>query len=105
MKCLYRKRVLQQVLGQNLQFAPIGLLDMYNSGGAVEALELTNHPAGCRVKIRVRGCGRFGAYSSKKPLSCIVDMQEEEFQYNAEGGLLTLKLQGECSLREIKIVY
>lgn len=94
-----------RVLGQNLQFAPIGLLDMYNSGGAVEALELTNHPAGCRVKIRVRGCGRFGAYSSKKPLSCIVDMQEEEFQYNAEGGLLTVKLQGECSLREIKIVY
>ncbi|XP_034673802.1 probable galactinol--sucrose galactosyltransferase 2 isoform X4 [Vitis riparia] len=94
-----------RVLGQNLQFAPIGLLDMYNSGGAVEALEHTNHPAGCRVKISVRGCGRFGAYSSKKPLSCIVDMQEEEFQYNAEGGLLTLKLQGECSLREIKIVY
>ncbi|RVW75140.1 putative galactinol--sucrose galactosyltransferase 2 [Vitis vinifera] len=101
----YSERGYCTVLGQNLQFAPIGLLDMYNSGGAVEALELTNHPAGCRVKIRVRGCGRFGAYSSKKPLSCIVDMQEEEFQYNAEGGLLTVKLQGECSLREIKIVY
>jgi hypothetical protein len=31
--------LIQQVFGQDIQFAPIGLLDMYNSGGAVEALD------------------------------------------------------------------
>ncbi|XVE56686.1 hypothetical protein DITRI_Ditri04bG0030600 [Diplodiscus trichospermus] len=93
------------VFGHDILFAPIGLLDMYNSGGAVEALGCNLNPSGCTVKIKGRGCGRFGAYSSSKPRSCMVDMKEEEFIYNAENGLLTVDLQGDCSLRSIEFVY
>lgn len=35
----------------------------------------------------------------------MVDMKEEEFTYNAEDGLLTVKLQGECKLKDIEFVY
>ncbi|KAI8018053.1 putative galactinol--sucrose galactosyltransferase 2 [Camellia lanceoleosa] len=95
-----------KVFNQNLHFAPIGLLDMYNSGGALEALNCTvNLPTGFSIKIKGRGCGRFGAYSSTKPRCCKVDMKEEEFIYNAEDGLLTIKLQGECNMKEIEVVY
>ncbi|KAF5957367.1 hypothetical protein HYC85_004592 [Camellia sinensis] len=95
-----------KVFNQNLHFAPIGLLDMYNSGGALEALNYTvNLPTGFSIKIKGRGCGRFGAYSSTKPRCCKVDMKEEEFIYNAEDGLLTIKLQGECNMKEIEVVY
>ncbi|XP_059442460.1 probable galactinol--sucrose galactosyltransferase 2 [Corylus avellana] len=93
------------VFSNDLLFAPIGLLDMYNSGGAVEALNCTMDLPRCTVKVRGRGCGRFGSYSSTKPRQCMVDMKEEEFTYNAEDGLLTVKLQGECKLRDIEFVY
>ena len=56
----------QQVLGHDIQFAPIGLLDMYNSGGAIEALECNDGESACMVKVQVRGWGRFGAYSNTK---------------------------------------
>ncbi|KAL6973127.1 galactinol--sucrose galactosyltransferase [Sarracenia purpurea var. burkii] len=95
-----------KVFNHNLRFAPIGLLDMYNSGGAIEALNCSvDLPAWCSIKIKVRGCGRFGAYSSTKPRYCKVDTKEEEFVYNADNGLLMLKLQGECSFKEIGVVY
>ncbi|XP_040988889.1 probable galactinol--sucrose galactosyltransferase 2 [Juglans microcarpa x Juglans regia] len=91
--------------GNGLLFTPLGLLDMYNSGGAVEALNCTMDLLGCTIKVKGRGCGRFGAYSSTKPRCCVVDMKEEQFTYNADDGLLTVKLQGECKLREIEFDY
>ncbi|GFZ07857.1 seed imbibition 1 [Actinidia rufa] len=94
-----------RVFNQSLHFAPLGLLDMYNSGGAIEALSCTMEPSGCKVKIIARGCGRFGAYTNTQPRYCTVDLKEEEFVYNADDGLLTVKLGGECNFREIEIVY
>ena len=78
---------------------------MYNSGGAVEALDCYMDNLECIIKIKGKGCGRFGAYSCIRPKRCIVDMKEEEFSYNAENGLLTFKLERAGNLREIGIVY
>lgn len=93
-----------RVFGHDVQFAPIGLLDMYNSGGAVEALDCSMGVSQCIIKIKGRGCGRFGAYSNVRPKRCIVAMKEEEFSYNPEDGLLTIKL-GEGNSRDIEFVY
>lgn len=78
---------------------------MYNSGGAVEAMNHTMDHSECRIKIKGKGCGRFGAFSSTKPKCCMVDMKEEEFTYNSQDGLLTIKLDGDCNLRDIEFVY
>ncbi|KAL6973129.1 galactinol--sucrose galactosyltransferase [Sarracenia purpurea var. burkii] len=95
-----------KVFNQSLHFAPIGLLDMYNSGGAIEALSCTpGASGGCRIKIKARGYGRFGAYSNEKPRYYVVDTKEEEFVYNVDDGLLTVKLGGTSNFREIEIVY
>ncbi|KAF8399811.1 hypothetical protein HHK36_015682 [Tetracentron sinense] len=98
-----------RVFDQKVHFAPLGLVDMYNSGGAIEALNCTKDSSGCTIKIKVRGCGRFGAYASTKPSHCIVDMKEEKFIYDPTDGFLTLKLppylQGESNLRDIEIFY
>lgn len=93
---------IKQEFGQNLHFAPIGLLDMYNSGGAVEAVSYVSERT---IKIYGKGCGRFGAYSSTKPNKCMVDNQEENFTYSSENGLLTITLHDECNLREIEFTY
>lgn len=94
-----------QVFSQGIHFAPLGLIDMYNSGGAIEALSSTSEPPGFKIKIKARGYSRFGAYSNTKPRYCTVDTKEAEFTYNANDGLLTVTLDGDCNLREIEIVY
>lgn len=98
----------------NISFAPIGLLNMLNSSGAVEQMEvhtekkpelfdgevpseLTTSLSGNRsptaiIALKVRGCGKFGAYSSQCPLKCIVGDVETEFSYDSDSGLLTMTL-------------
>ncbi|KAJ1403274.1 Glycosyl hydrolases 36 [Sesbania bispinosa] len=94
-----------RVFGHDVQFAPIGLLDMYNSGGAIEALDSTMDVAQCIIKIKSRGCGRFGAYSNVRPKCCIVDMKEEEFSYNPEDGLLTIELDSGGNSTDIEFIF
>lgn len=78
---------------------------MYNSGGATEGLSFSTEPSGCTIRIEARGCGRFGAYSSKKPIYCTVDGNKEEFKYDTDNGLLIVILEGECKSRDINICY
>ncbi|CAA7395888.1 unnamed protein product [Spirodela intermedia] len=94
---------------KSVQFAPLGLIDMYNSGGAIEDLGGSDEPSsGCRINLRLFGCGRLGAYSSRKPSSCRVDFVEEDFSYDPEDGFLVLNLSavlGERKMRVIEIIY
>ncbi|KAL5719471.1 galactinol--sucrose galactosyltransferase [Ranunculus cassubicifolius] len=90
----------------NISFAPIGLVDMFNSSGAVERFEVQvaeNKPelfggevsseiATATILLEVRGCGRFGAYSSRSPLKCSVEGSETSFDYNSDNGLLIFSL-------------
>ncbi|KAK2967888.1 hypothetical protein RJ640_012368 [Escallonia rubra] len=52
------------VYNYRIQFILMGLLDMYNSGGAIEAIEVSSRLA---ITIRGREASRFGAYSNLKP--------------------------------------
>lgn len=44
------------------------------------------------VTLRVRGSGRFGVYSSHRPLKCVVGDDETEFNYDLETGLTTFSI-------------
>lgn len=90
-----------KVIDENTHFAPIGLINMYNSGGAVEECSYTETIA----LIRARGSGLFGVYSSRKPSACKVDKKDEVFSYNAASGLLTINLQTGSNLQDIELVY
>ncbi|KAL9361480.1 hypothetical protein Peur_044265 [Populus x canadensis] len=100
----------------NISFAPIGLLDMFNTGGAVEQVEIQmasdkspehfdgevsselttslseNRSPTATIALKVRGCGRFGAYSSQRPLKCTVGNVFTDFNYDSATGLVTLTL-------------
>lgn len=89
---------------------------MFNSSGAVEQFdihmaadkkpeffdgevssELTtalsdNRSPTATISLTVRGCGRFGAFSSQRPLRCLVDNSETGFDYDSACGLLTLAI-------------
>lgn len=73
------------------KFAPLGLIEMYNSGAAIEGLTYESSLARS-VRVEVKGCGKFGAYCSVKPKRCIVGSVEVDFGYDSSSGLLTLSI-------------
>ncbi|OAY68448.1 putative galactinol--sucrose galactosyltransferase 2 [Ananas comosus] len=92
-----------KVIAPGISFAPIGLLNMFNCGGAIEQFDIRYEDkkaeqsgdygaANAAVLLKVRGCGRFGAYSSKKPIKCTLDSSEMEFNYDSTTGLMTIEI-------------
>uniref|UniRef100_A0A0E0E914 galactinol--sucrose galactosyltransferase n=1 Tax=Oryza meridionalis TaxID=40149 RepID=A0A0E0E914_9ORYZ len=75
--------------GAAVAFAPVGLLDMFNAGGAVEECAVD---AAAAVALRVRGCGRFGAYFSRRPARCALDGADVGFTYDGDTGLVAVDL-------------
>ncbi|KAL1554843.1 putative galactinol--sucrose galactosyltransferase 6 [Salvia divinorum] len=110
-----------KTLAPGFSFAPFGLINMFNGGGAIEGLnyevkagaELSDVGNGYQaeennvgveraenlsseavavVSIEAKGCGRFGAYSSTKPRKCKVGSEVVDFEYYSASGLVTLNL-------------
>lgn len=80
-----------RTVAPDVSFAPIGLLHMFNAGGAVEECTVkTDEDNKAVVALRVRGCGRFGAYCSRRPAKCSLDSADVEFGYDADTGLVTV---------------
>lgn len=79
-------------LSNGAAFAPIGLVNMFNSGGAIKQVNYESEKTGT-VDLRVRGCGLFGAYSSVRPKRLVIDDKDEEFEYEANSGFITLNLR------------
>ncbi|XP_008807046.2 probable galactinol--sucrose galactosyltransferase 6 isoform X1 [Phoenix dactylifera] len=109
-------------LAPGFRFAPLGLVDMFNAGGAVDGLtyhilgganilELDSSFAGemngafmrslekrsgdavALICMEVKGCGRLGTYSSVKPRRCMLGSADAEFSYEPSSGFLTLQLE------------
>ncbi|XP_065624439.1 probable galactinol--sucrose galactosyltransferase 1 isoform X3 [Quercus suber] len=101
-------------LHNGVKFAAVGLIKMFNSGGAIKemnydsktntrpnmfnsggAIKEMNYDSKTNtiVALKVRGCGLFGAYSSARPKRITVDLQEIEFKYEEGSGLVTISLR------------
>ncbi|KAG1327379.1 putative galactinol--sucrose galactosyltransferase 1 [Cocos nucifera] len=78
-------------LSSGASFAPIGLIKMFNSGGAVKEL-IYESMKSATIEARVYGSGMFGAYSSIRPKRITVDSDAVEFTYDEGCGLVTFCL-------------
>ncbi|XP_062160527.1 probable galactinol--sucrose galactosyltransferase 2 [Alnus glutinosa] len=94
-----------KVYNQKIQFAAIGLMNMYNSGGAVDAIDFFSDSSSCEIHVKGRGAGEFGAYSSTKPKSCLVNSKVEGFEFRDEDNLLKIVLHHTTSSWDIVICY
>ncbi|KAG5086953.1 hypothetical protein JHK82_054350 [Glycine max] len=74
-------------LGGSIKFAPIGLTNMFNSGGTIQELECVEKGA----KVKVKGDGRFLAYSSESPKKFQLNGSDVAFEWLPDGKL-TLNL-------------
>ncbi|KAL8138036.1 hypothetical protein V2J09_004037 [Rumex salicifolius] len=62
-----------------VEFAPIGLVNMLNTGGAIQSVEVDDEAGG--VKVGVKGAGKFMAFASEKPKACKINGEDVEFEY------------------------
>jgi raffinose synthase len=62
-----------------VQVAPIGLVKMLNSGGAIQSLEFDDDEN--LVRIGVKGSGEMRVFASEKPMSCKIDGVGVDFSY------------------------
>ncbi|MED6159197.1 hypothetical protein PIB30_040054 [Stylosanthes scabra] len=62
-----------------IQFAPIGLVNMLNSGGAIDSLVIDDKQS--RVKIGIKGCGEMRVYASEEPICCKINGVDVKFGY------------------------
>ncbi|KAE8736198.1 1-aminocyclopropane-1-carboxylate oxidase-like protein 1-like [Hibiscus syriacus] len=86
-----------KVYNEEIEFAAIGLVNMYNSGGALESVEgstATDNFGSSKYTVHVkgRGAGCFGAYSNCKPISSSINMKNVDFNFNAQQNLLTITI-------------
>ncbi|KAH6811206.1 stachyose synthase [Perilla frutescens var. frutescens] len=70
-------------LGQDAKFAPIGLTNLFNSGGTIQGLVYDESLA----KIEVKGEGLFLAYSSIAPKKSYVNGAEVVFKWSGDAKL------------------
>ncbi|KEH43624.1 stachyose synthase [Medicago truncatula] len=70
-------------LGGSIKFAPIGLANMFNSGGTILDLEYVESCA----MIKVKGGGNFLAYSNESPEKCQLNGSEVAFEWLSDGKL------------------
>ena len=86
--------------------APIGLIDMFNSGGALLSFTLEEKDGIIAALFSVKGCGRFGIYCSVRPSTCDIDGNVIEIEYNEEDGMALMNLENESShIKLIRVVF
>ncbi|XP_059311787.1 stachyose synthase [Lycium ferocissimum] len=77
------------------KFAPIGLTNMFNGGGAIQGLqyeEAIGDGDNASAKVEVKGGGNFLAYTSVLPSKCYLNGAEVEFEWSSQDGKLILNL-------------
>ncbi|PIN21825.1 Galactinol--sucrose galactosyltransferase [Handroanthus impetiginosus] len=63
----------------SIQFAPIGLVNMLNTGGAIQSVVYND--SGNSVHIGVKGTGEMRVFSSQRPVGCRVNGENVRFVY------------------------
>nr|KYP47591.1 Stachyose synthase [Cajanus cajan] len=100
---LYNFVPLTKLGGGIIKFAPIGLTNMFNSGGTIQELEYVEKGA----KLKVKGGGRFLAYSSESPKKLQLNGSDAAFEWLPDGKL-TLNLawiEDACGVSDLAIFF
>ncbi|CAI9758575.1 unnamed protein product [Fraxinus pennsylvanica] len=64
---------------KTIQFAPIGLVNMLNTGGAIQSLEFDDDDGS--VLVGIKGTGEMRVYASEKPVACRINGEDVAFGY------------------------
>ncbi|XP_052197929.1 probable galactinol--sucrose galactosyltransferase 5 [Diospyros lotus] len=69
------------IANKSIQFAPIGLVNMLNTGGALQSLVFNDRADS--VQVGVKGTGEMRIFASEKPRACRLNGEDVSFSYEA----------------------
>ncbi|XP_010450673.1 PREDICTED: probable galactinol--sucrose galactosyltransferase 5 [Camelina sativa] len=87
--------------GKSVRFAPIGLVNMLNTSGAISSLVYHDES----VEVDVFGAGEFRVYASRKPVSCLIDGGVVEFAYEDSMVMVQVPWAGPEGLSSIEYLF
>ncbi|GAB4849261.1 hypothetical protein Ancab_004065 [Ancistrocladus abbreviatus] len=88
---------------KSIQFAPIGLVKMLNSGGALKSLELDDEDN--VVRIGVKGEGEMRVFASEKPRTCRINGKDVEFEYDEQMIVVRVPWPGSSNLSLVEYLF
>lgn len=88
---------------KSIQFAPIGLVNMLNSGGAILSLEFDEQENLARIEMR--GHGEMRVFASEKPVSCKIDGEPVNFDYDDSMARLHVPWPGSSRLSLVEYLF
>ncbi|XP_030544785.1 probable galactinol--sucrose galactosyltransferase 5 [Rhodamnia argentea] len=80
-----------------VQFAPVGLMNMLNGGGAIHGVE---HGKGW-AEVAVRGGGELRAFASERPRECRVDGRRVGFEYEGQMVVIQVAWPGSSGMASV----
>ncbi|GLT33223.1 hypothetical protein SLA2020_078270 [Shorea laevis] len=89
--------------GKSIQFAPIGLVNMLNCGGAIQSLAYDGSQSS--VRVGVRGAGEMRMFASEKPKACKVDGNDVGFEYEGHMVVVHVPWSSQSGLSTIDYLF
>lgn len=89
-------------LSDDIHFAAVGLIDKYNSGGAIEKINLGG---GFLVELTLVGGGSFAAFSSVEPGSCTFAGETVAVSYDKSSSKLLVTIPFHPGSSSLKIEF
>ncbi|OIW12387.1 hypothetical protein TanjilG_04136 [Lupinus angustifolius] len=86
-----------------VQFAPIGLVNMLNNGGAIQSLAFDE--AKNLVEVGVRGKGEMKVFASERPRTCRIDGEEVDFEYEDNMVVIQVPWPSSSKLSNVHYIF
>lgn len=87
----------------SVQFAPIGLVNMLNTGGAIQSVDYDDDLSS--VEISVKGTGEMRVFASDKPRVCRIDGEDVGFKYQDQMVVVQVPWPGSSGISAIEYLF
>ncbi|KAK9104394.1 hypothetical protein Scep_021238 [Stephania cephalantha] len=91
------------LLKKMVHFAPIGLVNMLNTGGAIQSLSFDDGENS--VRVDVKGTGEIRVFSSHKPRICKINGEEVDFKYEEQMVVVQVTWPSSCSISTVDYLF
>lgn len=89
--------------GSPIRFAPLGLVNMLNGGGAVERVEVEED--GNKVKVGVKGYGEMKAFASEEPKTCKINGECVKSSYGENMVVVEVAWPGSLQVSTVEFLF
>ncbi|KAK9272818.1 hypothetical protein L1049_003196 [Liquidambar formosana] len=88
---------------KSIQFAPIGLVNMLNTGGAIQSLAFDEEDDS--VQVGVKGTGEMRVFASERPRACRIDGEDVAFAYDGHMVIIQVPWPSSSNLSVIDYLF